>query len=103
MHRPQVLCCVAASISCRAGSLARDDQEWLSSLERTQKGLAARAPLIGNPCVKPLRKRRSHNPFGTANPALAAPAPSGWSAQKALAHLFPTVSELRRAIEPEIR
>jgi hypothetical protein len=72
-------------------------------LERTQKGLAARAPLIGNPCVKPLRKRRSHNPFGTANPDFAAPAPSGWSAQKALAHLFPTVSELRRAIEPEIR
>jgi hypothetical protein len=72
-------------------------------LERTQKGLAARAPLIGNPCVEPLRKRQSHNPFGTANPAFAAPVPSGWSAQKALAHLFPAVDELRRAIEPEIR
>jgi hypothetical protein len=66
------------------------------------KGVAARAPLIGNPCVKPLRERQSHNPFGTANPAFAAPAPSGWSAQKALAHLFPAVDELRPAIEPEI-
>jgi hypothetical protein len=31
------------------------------------------------------------------------PAPAGWSARTALAHLFPAVDELRRAIEPEIR
>ena len=68
-------------------------------MERTPKKRSA----IGNPCVKPLQERESPNPFGTANPAFAAPAPSGWNAQKALAYLFPAVDELRRAIEPEIR
>ena len=68
-------------------------------MERTPKKRSA----IGNPCVKPLQERQSPNPFGTANPAFAAPAPSGWNAQKALAYLFPAVDELRRAIEPEIR
>jgi hypothetical protein len=41
--------------------------------------------------------------MGSASPAVAVPAPVGWTAQTALANCFPYMAELLREAEPEIR